>query len=476
MPLPYAPRGAMYDPSDRSAAIVLRQGENAAEAARRSGQIWGGAIQNLGGIATDAVGQYQEQKAQQQISNNDKSLLTYLEQAGDKWDPLAIRKIVGPQRADKVIEGLVSYEGIRQKRGQEALQHLPGLVRGLNAVGEGGRAAMYAQIAPVVKQAGLFPAEAIPDQYDPQSWKGIADFVMGMEKPKEQALINVGPRGVYDPNQGKMVVDAEAPKVDPPKTREIEVRLPNGKIEKRIVEDKPGQVFTSESAPTNPKTENKIWVKRAGPDGKMAPIFVPESEVRPGDTPANERTEGRPATGVERKITSFFGRMKQADEDIERLESSLPTSLTGQARMEYAPNFLQSDVGQAYRTAQNQFTEARLRKDSGAAVPPHEYAADRQAYFPQPGDTPETIAQKRRARAALLANVARESGSGLREEYGDDADALIESYRVKAKGDSAPARTAPPNGNLPGPGAAGIITTPDGKKWKQVGGRMVEQR
>jgi hypothetical protein len=68
---------------------------------------------------------------------------------------------------------------------------------------------------------------------------------------------------------------------------------------------------------------------------------------------------------------------------------------------------------QGYRAAQRAFTEARLRKESGAAIPPHEYETDAQMYFFQPGDTPKTLEQKRRARQMVVDGVAAEAGRAL---------------------------------------------------------------
>jgi hypothetical protein len=84
------------------------------------------------------------------------------------------------------------------------------------------------------------------------------------------------------------------------------------------------------------------------------------------------------------------------------------------------PNMLQTSEQQAYRQAQRAFTEARLRKESGAAIPESEFINDARTYFAQPGDSPQTIAQKQKARETLLAGMKFASGKAFGEFYGDE--------------------------------------------------------
>jgi hypothetical protein len=170
--------------------------------------------------------------------------------------------------------------------------------------------------------------------------------------------------------------------------------------------------------------------KIVGPDGKV--VFVPRSQAI-GKTPG-AGTE-KSSTGVQKRVLNFFNRADQADKDLQALEPEIEKlSLPGQARQAWAPNFLQSQLGQSYTAAQRAFTEARLRKDSGAAIPPHEFDSDRKTYFVQPGDSKQTIQDKNRARAAMLASLAFESGQALGEYVGDAEEArkMIDGYKTRA--------------------------------------------
>lgn len=125
----------------------------------------------------------------------------------------------------------------------------------------------------------------------------------------------------------------------------------------------------------------------------------------------------RPATESERRAYGFYNRARGATEDAEKLEDKIvKLGLAGQTRLRLAPNILQSETGQLYLQAQRAFTEARLRKDSGAAIPAFEYENDARTYFAQPGDTKETLAQKRRARINLLKSLYKEAGKAVEGE------------------------------------------------------------
>lgn len=177
-------------------------------------------------------------------------------------------------------------------------------------------------------------------------------------------------------------------------------------------------------------TDNEPLETIIGPDGKAVRVRRRDAV---GKAPA-AGTE-KPSSGVQKRVLNFFNRAEQADKDLESMETDIQKlGLLDQSRMESLPNFLQTQQGQSYQQAQRAFTEARLRKDSGAAIPEQEFKNDRQTYFAQPGDTPDTLEQKRRARAVILASLGFESGQALGEFLGDSAEAarVIESYRQRA--------------------------------------------
>lgn len=168
-----------------------------------------------------------------------------------------------------------------------------------------------------------------------------------------------------------------------------------------------------------------------GPDGKTR--YGTRQEARGSLVPSGSE---KPSSGVQKRVLAFFNRAQQADKDIEGMEANIQAlDLGGQTWLKYAPNFAQTALGQQYTQAQRAFTEARLRKDSGAAIPSHEYTADRETYFAEPGDDPETLENKRRGRAAILASLAFESGQALGEFLGDSEEAsrVVKEFRTRAE-------------------------------------------
>jgi hypothetical protein len=159
-------------------------------------------------------------------------------------------------------------------------------------------------------------------------------------------------------------------------------------------------------------------VQIQGPNG--APVWV-----REGDAVGKPAAQAaRAVTGAERQTLAYYNRAKDAGDLVGPLEDKIAKmGMAGQAGLQHLPNWMQPSENQSYRQAQRAFTEARLRKESGAAIPTGEYENDSQTYFAQPGDTPATLTQKRKARESVLEGMKFSSGKAFNEFYGDDAAA-----------------------------------------------------
>lgn len=178
-------------------------------------------------------------------------------------------------------------------------------------------------------------------------------------------------------------------------------------------------------------------------DGNGNITYVPRSQAAGQRVPVS--SSNKPSTGVEKRVLTFYIRAKDADENVKTMEPQIQKiSTAGQVGMQWLPNMLQSELGQNYRQAQRAFTEARLRKDSGAAIPPHEYTNDARTYFAVPGDSAKVLEQKRKARASIMEGLKQESGRAYKEHYGEDntgGGGAVEEYergpdgklRLKAK-------------------------------------------
>lgn len=135
------------------------------------------------------------------------------------------------------------------------------------------------------------------------------------------------------------------------------------------------------------------------------------------------RVGSKPSTGEQKKALTFYNNMSDAVKDMNEVEDKVSaTDMYLINNAAFLPDVLKnpalSQAGQTYATALKTYTEARLRKFSGAAVPPNEYKEDRLAISRQVGDTPETIAQKRGIRETTTESIGFESGPAYEEFYG----------------------------------------------------------
>jgi hypothetical protein len=99
-------------------------------------------------------------------------------------------------------------------------------------------------------------------------------------------------------------------------------------------------------------------------------------------------------------LTPFIG--KELEEKTSEAMNVLPGFLGG-------PSAEQQQVDQARRN----FVTANLRKESGAAISPAEFATEEKKYFPQVGDAPPVIKQKRDARELAIRAMNIQSGNNI---------------------------------------------------------------
>lgn len=79
------------------------------------------------------------------------------------------------------------------------------------------------------------------------------------------------------------------------------------------------------------------------------------------------------------------------------------------------PGETQPDQLRQNEQAENNFTNAVLRRESGAAITDTERTEAIRQYFPRPGDNEETIAQKKANRQQVMAALKAEAGRALNE-------------------------------------------------------------
>lgn len=118
-------------------------------------------------------------------------------------------------------------------------------------------------------------------------------------------------------------------------------------------------------------------------------------------------------------------------------------------------NAMSSPEYQVARQNADNFITAFLRKESGAAVQPGEFTRYNNLFIPQPGDKPEKLAAKRRARAIAMEGLkAPIAGMPLQAQI-DDAIAKIDDPNYMPVARTAPSATTPAPAPAPAPAVNG---------------------
>jgi hypothetical protein len=158
-----------------------------------------------------------------------------------------------------------------------------------------------------------------------------------------------------------------------------------------------------------------------GPDGKPIPIppgvdrktFVNEVSRANAKAAAGELTE------AQAKSTIYASKMELAEKNLKGLDDQYTSTLGAGGYMrgtEYVPggNTLQSQNYQKYKQARDNYITALLRQESGAAIGTSEFNRYEKELFPQPGDGPDVVKQKREARRIATEGMKKGAGPGYK--------------------------------------------------------------
>jgi hypothetical protein len=154
-----------------------------------------------------------------------------------------------------------------------------------------------------------------------------------------------------------------------------------------------------------------------GPDGRFYPVDVPQGMTIESDGqggfrlvqgPAGATGSDKPFTEGQSKDVVYATRAKGALEVLEPVAENL-TSLAGQVSSMDPTGIIRRRVQtpdfQVAQNAGNEFLQAILRKDTGAAITAGEQALYGETYLPRPGDGPEVLAAKQAARQRAVAAI-----------------------------------------------------------------------
>lgn len=143
---------------------------------------------------------------------------------------------------------------------------------------------------------------------------------------------------------------------------------------------------------------------------------------------------GKPLTEGQSKDTVYFTRASGALDKLDENDEVLTSYWEDTANMGGAlGRKMQSPEYQVAQTAGNEFLQAVLRKDTGAAITQDEQVLYGDTYIPRPGDSPERIAYKREARRRALAAM----------KAGMPPQAILAAERAMAGPTAAPGMGSP---------------------------------
>ena len=152
--------------------------------------------------------------------------------------------------------------------------------------------------------------------------------------------------------------------------------------------------------------------------GRLAPRGMTLETLPDGTTRYTEGAGiggkgGAKLTESEGKATGFLYRMEESNKTLDALEaegSRLWNKTAG--AIPVVGNYMVSQDAQKFDQAKRDFINAVLRRESGAVISPDEFANAEVQYFPQPGDGPEVVAQKRQNRKIAIEGVRAGAGAG----------------------------------------------------------------
>lgn len=141
------------------------------------------------------------------------------------------------------------------------------------------------------------------------------------------------------------------------------------------------------------------------------PVIPVTAGGEPVKGPGAKPTEGQSAA------VGFATRMDSAEEIMRSLESQnvypgYASNLSGAVPLVggQLQRWAQSPQEQQYFQAAQDWISAKLRKESGAAIGVQEMEKDYRTFFPMPGDKPEVVAQKQRAREIVTQGMRTAGG------------------------------------------------------------------
>lgn len=144
-------------------------------------------------------------------------------------------------------------------------------------------------------------------------------------------------------------------------------------------------------------------------------------DARSREANALKAAEGKAPTEFQGKSAAFGLRAEEANKILNNLQGKYsPAAINSKLALSNTPiiggilgsatNLALSPEDQQVEQAQRDFLNATLRQESGAAIGVPEFRNGQLQYFPQPGDSPQVIAQKARNRELVIQGFQGNAG------------------------------------------------------------------
>ena len=197
-------------------------------------------------------------------------------------------------------------------------------------------------------------------------------------------------------------------------------------------------------APPRQESPVSMQVIQTG-DGPMAfnPRTGQAQPITAGGQPVRGVTKETPLTGPQLQAQGFLDRMIESRKVMDAFElgGTLPTAdggvekvakinpvrsplARGLSMVPFVGSSLQNEATdsnrQRYWNAASNWVRANLRKESGAVIGEDEMEQEIRTYFAQPGDSDQTIEQKRRLRAVTEQAMAKMANTPTAPDYMND--------------------------------------------------------
>jgi len=267
-----------------------------------------------------------------------------------------------------------------------------------------------------------------------------ADFLNDLKTQELQAKFS--PENVESERQ-KRIAEAElraaqaakAKNDIDPEQRKQKTILDLAKSGQRPIFDEQGGLLKTEMIP-------EYWTARAQTAAAQDPFGYKAAQASKARGEAEAQAKYGPSvTDAQTNAASFGKRAQRSHETLEKLFNDPnfdPTSYGTQIKSSL-PKWLggaKDPKEQLLSSSKLGFVASVLRKESGAAVTPQEFAQYDKIYFPQPGDSPEVTAEKRAAREEFIGTLKGAAGrawdfSGGYQTPGSQPQGLLKKEATK---------------------------------------------